>query len=292
MRISIRPARPAGRILPAVRALQPTGVSMDLGNLPDYWRMLSAEFRMLENLPSLGEARLLSARAFDESQVAGPRTYMAVQRYLGVARDNHEALLVVLQHHGATLWAPWSLLRPIFESSFSATWILDPDSGRDRRLRGLRSEVLDFNQRRAHRAVFKKLPEVRPLVEEAERQDREGSLAVYRSEAAALGVSWDRVHQKVNVADELPKLSLVEGHAGFAAFVEGTWRLLSGFEHGLGWAMLRGADRGTETEIPGGKGIFLSINDEEFVNAAKVSYTLLATACRKLKSRHFEPSPQ
>ncbi|MEJ3750602.1 hypothetical protein WEI85_46010 [Actinomycetes bacterium KLBMP 9797] len=32
-------------------------------------------------------------------------------------------------------------------------------------------------------------------------------------------------------------------------------RIWSGFEHGLGWAMLRGADRGAETEIPGGKGL-------------------------------------
>lgn len=261
---------------------------MDLGNLPDYFAMLAREFQTLENLPSLDKARLLSARAFDESQVAGPRAYMAVQRYLGVARDNHEALLVVLEHHGATLWAPWSLLRPIFEASFFATWILDPHSGRDRRLRGLRSEVLDCYQQRAHLAAFKKIPEVRELVEDAERQQAQGSLAVYRDEAAALGVSFDRVHQKVNITDELPKLNFVRGQGEFAAFLEGTWRLLSGFEHGLGWAMLRGADRGAETEIPGGKGIFLSINDEEFVNAAKVTYALLATACRLLRTRHLE----
>jgi hypothetical protein len=77
--------------------LQPTGQKVNLGNLPDYRTMVAREFQALENLPSLSEARLLSARAFDESQVAGPRTYMAVQRYLGVARDNHEALLALLQ---------------------------------------------------------------------------------------------------------------------------------------------------------------------------------------------------
>jgi hypothetical protein len=164
----------ASRTLPAVHAPRPTGALMDLGNLPDRWRMLAAEFPTLENLPSLGDARLLSARAFDESQVAGPRTSMAVHRYLGVARDNHEALLALLEHHGATLWAPWSLLRPIFEGSFFATWILDPESGRDRRLRGLRSEVLDFSPRRAHRAAFKRLPEARSVIEDAERQETQG----------------------------------------------------------------------------------------------------------------------
>jgi hypothetical protein len=30
-----------------------------------------------------------------------------VDRYLGVARDNHEAPLALLEHRGATLWAPW-----------------------------------------------------------------------------------------------------------------------------------------------------------------------------------------
>ncbi|MFY1692961.1 hypothetical protein [Plantactinospora sp. WMMB782] len=271
-----------------MRRPQPTGVLMDLGNLPEYWGMLASEFQTLESLPALAEARLLSDRAFDESQVAGPRTYMAVERYLGVARDNHEALLALLEHRGATVWAPWSLLRPIFEASFFATWIIDPSSGRERRLRGLRSEVQDFYQRRKHRAVFKRLPQTRRHVEDAERKEEQGQLAVYRSEAAALGESFDRVHQRINVAEELLKLNFVRGKDDFAVFLEGTWRLLSGFEHGLAWALLRGADRGAETEIPGGKGVVLSINDNEFVNAAKVTYALLATACRLLKSRHLE----
>lgn len=263
---------------------------MDLGNLPDYWVMLAGEFQTLENLPSLTRARLLSARAFDESQPAGHRTYMEVQRYLGVARDNHQALLALLEHHGASLWAPWSLLRPVFEASFYATWIIEPDAGRDRRLRGLRCEVLDCYQQRAHRAAFKKLPQTRQMIEDAERHQEQGSLAVYRAEAAALGEPFDRVHQKINVAAELTKLSFVRGQADFAAFLESTWRLLSGFEHGLGWAVLRGADRGAETEIPGGKGMVLSINDAEFALAAKVTYALLANACRLFKRRHLEPS--
>ncbi|GAA1384694.1 hypothetical protein [Catellatospora chokoriensis] len=170
-----------------MRALQPTGQKVNLGNLPDYWAMVAREFQALEDLPSLSEARLLSARAFDESQVAGPRTYMAVQRYIGVARDNHEALLALLQHHGASLWAPWSLLRPIFEASFFATWILDPDSGRDHRLRGLRSEVLNSYQQRAHLAAFKRIPAVRELVEDAEGRQAQGSMATYRGGRSAGG---------------------------------------------------------------------------------------------------------
>jgi len=80
-----------------------------------------------------------------------------------------------------------------------------PDSGREPRLRGLRCEVLDCFQQRAHRAAFKKLPEVRRLIEDAERQQVQGSLAVYRAEAAALAEPFDRVHQKINIVVELPK---------------------------------------------------------------------------------------
>jgi hypothetical protein len=272
-----------------VRATQPTGV-LDLGNLPDYWALLAREFQTFDNLPSLAETRLLSARAFDESQPAGPRTYMEAKRYLSVARDNHEALLALLEHHGATLWAPWSLLRPIFEASFLASWILDPDSGHDRRRRGLRCEVLDCYQQRAHHAAFKKLPEVRQLIEDAERQQEQGSLAVYRAEAAALGEPFDRMHQKINVVVELPKLSFTRTQGDFAVFLEATWRLLSGFEHGLGWAMLQGANRGVATEVPGGMGMVLSIKDEEFVLAAKTTCALLVNACRVFKTRHLEPS--
>jgi hypothetical protein len=269
---------------------QPNGNKMDLGDLPQHWKALAVAFDELQRLPSLEGARLLSARAFDHSQAAGPRTYMAVTRYLNVVRDNHEALLALLQHRGATLWAPWSLLRPSFESSFFAAWILDPEAGRERRVRGLRCEVLDFYEQRKHRAAFKALPEMADLIEQAERREDQSSLRTYKSEAAELREPFDRVHQKVNVTAELPKLSFVRGQADVAAFLEGTWRLLSGFEHGLGWALMRGTDRGAQAEIPGGMSVHLELNDEAFVTAAKSTYFLLMSACRLLKRRHLEPS--
>ena len=131
---------------------------------------------------------------------------------------------------------------------------------------------------------------MRQLIEDSERQLDQGSLAVYRAEAAALGEPFDRVHQKINIVLELPKLSFARTQGDFAAFLEGTWRLLSGFEHGLGWAVLRGADRGAETEVPGGMGVVLSIKDEEFVLASKTTYALLVNAIRLFTTRHLEPS--
>ena len=37
-------------------------------------------------------------------------------------------------------------------------------------------------------------------------------------------------------------------------------------------------------------GMVLSINDEEFVLAAKTTYALLVNGCRLFKTRHLEPS--
>jgi hypothetical protein len=214
---------------------------------------------------------------------------MAATRYLSVARDNHEALLALLRHGGATLWAPWSLLRPTFETSFLAAWILDPEDGRVRRTRGLRTEVLDFYEQRKYREAFKTFPEVRDLIEDSERRAVAGSLTTYQAEADALGQPFNRIHQKIAVANELAALSFVRGQPMFAPFLEGTWRQLSGFEHGLGWALLVGSDRTVGAAIPGGARVHLVIRDEAFVNAAKSTYFLLLSACRLLKRRHLEP---
>ena len=265
---------------------------MDLGNLQEYWRVIAQEFKRLEGLPSLAANRVLSARSFDESQVAGPRTYIEATRYLNVARDNHEALIALLEHHGATLWAPWSLLRPTFEASFRAAWILDPEEGRERRARGLRYEILDTYEQRKHRAAFRasRDPEVRKLIETSEAHTETGSLKTYREEAAALGREFGKLRQQVTVTDELPKLSFVRHQDELALFLVAIWRQLSGFEHGFGWALLSGTDRQVMAHVPGGADMMLVINDESFVNAAKSTYFLLISACRIFTRRHLEPS--
>ena len=262
---------------------------MDFGNLPEYWKVIDAEFQAIDELRPLRLSRALSARFMDEEQVAGRRAYMEVTRYLRVARDNHDALLALFEHYGASVWAPWSLLRPTFESSFLAAWILDPVDGQERRERGLRCEVLDTYEQRRHRAAFKAIPELREAIEETERSINEGSIATYRKEARALGRDFSLFHQKINLVDELKKLSFVRDDQTKAAFLEAAWRLLSGYEHGLGWASLRGSNATVRAEIPGGVDALLVINDAEFVNAAKSAYLLLITACRQLRRRHTEP---
>ena len=275
-----------------MHASSTSSTKMDLGDLGEHWDQVARDLQAVTQLPSLAAARLLSARAFDESQPAGLRTYMAANRYLGVARDNHEALLALLQHHGATLWAPWSLLRPTFETAFLAAWILDPEDGRERRTRGLRCEVVDFYAQRNHRETFSAFPEAQALIEQGNREAESGSLATYRSEAAALGQPFEKVHQKINVVDELQKLTFTRRDRRAGALLVATWRLLSGFEHGLGWALLSGTDRKIQTEIPGGMEVHLEINDERFVLVAKTTCLMLRAACGLFRRRHMDPVQQ
>lgn len=260
----------------------PTGQQIDWQNLPLYWKEVEDLVRDLERL---WEMRLsptdLTARAFDEAQTSGIRTYIEATRYLTVAIDNHEALLSMLSSNGATVWAPWSLVRPMFESSFLAAWVLDPDDGLARRRRGLHLEVQDAKQQRLWLECFEHVPEMSKVVRAQLDKNARGSGATYKAEAAELGVRWDQLGAAVSVFDQLPKLSAVQsqGRSG-AAFVQSTWRMLSGYEHGLMYAALGGSTQSAEVHIPGGKSVQLVISDDAIVNALKITYFLFLTAGR------------
>jgi hypothetical protein len=262
--------------------------NLDLGNLPTYWRAIDAVVGRIYALPDT-QPTDLTARAFDQAQPAGNRVYIEVDRFLTVALDNHQALLALLEARGATLWAPWSLLRPIFETSFLAAWILDPIEGRTRRIRGLRCEVEDARQQRSHKESFRGFPEVqRLLAEEARRSESEGgAMWTYRREANALQISWTEARRKVGLTDEIRarSLAILRSQPELQPFMESTWRTLSGFEHGLGWALLRNTDRTVEAEIPGGAVMKLTMNDAAFVTAAKSCYLLMLTALNLYERR-------
>src|SRR4051794_19295615 len=203
--------------------MDPRGVpeSMDLGGLPTIWEAVDAMNREAEYLGQHPRSQLLSARYIDEGQVAGPRTYITASRLLQVAYDNHLALIGLLRHHGATHWAPWNLLRPVFESAFYVAWILDPEESLDRRRRGLRAELNDANEKKrwieSLVAAGASEDDLAPL-----RQRREEVTKIYRAEAASLGVNWQTAQQKINLVDEIPKMATLYdsyGQQGRALFV-------------------------------------------------------------------------
>ena len=107
---------------------------VDLSRLSERWQLLEALYDAARAVIDNRSPDGLCARMIDERQVAGHRVYMTAERYLGVAWDNHAALVALIQSpHGLTPSAPWNLLRPTFEAAFHAVWVLDPEESLERR---------------------------------------------------------------------------------------------------------------------------------------------------------------
>jgi hypothetical protein len=188
-------------------------------------------------------------------------------------------------HHGATQWAPWNLMRPIFEASFYTLWILDPRDSRERRRRGLRVELNDSQEKKkwveSLAAAGVSAEALAPL-----RKRREEVTRIYRAESDELGMPW-QASRTINLVDEIPKLrSLVDAFdkQGAALFVS-TWRRLSGFQHAMSYALQAGAEAGPSIKIPGGESIHFTINDEDFVSTAQQTHTMHVTALNLYKQR-------
>lgn len=264
-----------------------TKEEMNLGNLPMVW---SAVDRLNQDVEQLHRqhptwSQELTARFIDENQTAGRRTYINAARHLQVAYDNHLALIALLRHHGATHWAPWNLMRPIFETSFYALWILDPSDSRERRRRGLRVELNDAQEKKkwveSLAAAGVGDDALAPL-----RKRREEVTKIYRAESDELGLRW-QASRAINLVDEIPKLrSLVDtfDKEGAALFVS-TWRRLSGFQHAMSYALQAGAEVGPAIKIPGGEVIHFTINDEDFVSTAQQTHAMHVTALNLYKLR-------
>jgi hypothetical protein len=265
---------------------------MDLSQLQPRWQVLEQLYGILRRTLASREDLVLSDRMIDESQTSGRRTYMAVHRCLSVAWDNHDALLALLKHHGATQFAPWNLLRPTFEAAFYAVWLLDPSESVERRRRGLRFEWLDELE---HRVYYSDVDKLERFVDDGDRDVYERDQArladvsadhdaVYRAEADALRLAWP-LPRKINVLDELGKLSELQFMDGSDLVLRSTWRTLSGMQHGRGSTMVRGSDRTNETPIEGGVHALLSNNDDAFTVAATMTNALHQQAVMLLSNR-------
>lgn len=257
-----------------------TGEELDLGRLTRTWDALMERWKVVLQVQDDRRPTILSARAFDESQTSGNRAYNAATRYLHCAVDNHRALVALLLQHGATPWAPWNLLRPCFEASFYAVWVLEPPHGLDRRKRGLRLEVRDNIERTRYWHEVGKVSgygaEIRQAV--ANREATVGKL--YRDEAHTLGATWKQISESVNVLDEIYKLQALklDRTNESAVLAAATWRSLSGIQHGYGYAILQSSDIKAKVPVPGGQMVTTVISDEEFQTAALVTAWLMLSA--------------
>lgn len=162
----------------------------------------------------------------------------------------------------------------------------DPPTGIERRKRGLHLEVQDARQQQLHLECFQHLPAVAKAVKSQLAAHEAGSGQTYRAEARELGVGWDHLRMRVDVAGSLPKLAAAQAQSkAFGAHLQASWRLLSGFEHGLSYAALRGSDTSADVKIPGGQSMRLVVNDDALVSALKTTYFLFLTAARLYERR-------
>ncbi len=238
---------------------------LNLGQLPELWNRVDRAHQRIGQLAAGGRpsSYVLTTRLVDEAQPAGHRVYIESGRYIEVGYDNLRALRLPTEHHGVTLWAPWSLIRSVFEAGFWAQWVLDPDNGPERRRRGLTTEVVGW---REQDKLLQEFTRHDPSSDERRRTGHAEAGRVYRGEAEALGVTLDKL-QKPIVTKDLLKLTpvrLLENSGASPDALVGTWRALSGLQHGLGYASLFTSDQGDASPAPGGQNVILTVNDERF----------------------------
>lgn len=270
----------------ALEPLEQVG-EIDIASLEQLsWSLLRIRQQEAQRASGAWTQRQLVARSFDEAQVAGHRLTFAVERYLRIADENHEAFRSLISHYGVRHWAHWNLLRPVLEASFYALWALTPADGLERRRRGLRLEILDSREQKKWLESLVPAGVSRQAVAEASRKfDRTGH--VYRSEATQLGLTWSRACQKLDVSAELPRLALGSNYpSGFGHFLASTWRRLSGSQHGMSYALLTSADHGPSTTIPGGQQVFLSVKDDDFLSTCKIVTALHRAALDRYLQWH------
>lgn len=273
------------RSLRQMRDSFPAG-GLDMADLPKYFAELDRRYAEVKALPPSDSVQLLTARRFDEAQPAGHRVWIAAERQIGVAMECHRALMALLEHHGATPTAPWTLLRPAFEAGFYACWVLDPDNSLRRRQRGLRCEVYDHRESNAYLREFEVVVEVSDAVRQTLKQRAETE-NVYKSEAHALRMKWEPKYAKPNVREELGKLAFLHRAEPLVrATMLAHWRMLSGYEHGLTWALMIGSDRVAKSKIPGGQEVAISMNDSAFVTAYKATMWLIFEALSRYRRLH------
>ena len=254
---------------------------LQLGNLPNVWHSLDT----LENETDRSDTHSttdmgFTDRKFDEVSRTGQRMYIQARHFIQTARDNQKALEEMLASIGARPYAPWNLVRPAFESSLYAIWMLEPDNQRERLRRSLR---IAWEEQRQHTARLKLIVKISGAaghddVLRAEARDREIKRR-YEDEATVLNMSRKDLTAKVILTDEIPRLrslTAMEGvHPDFHLL---KWRELSGVQHGEMGAMNLLSDTNYGLKIPGGFTAVISLNDNSFVATCYSAAAMQMTA--------------
>lgn len=223
--------------------------NLDLGELPSRWRKLDYFTTFVRNEVAQRKPQSIDPRAVDEALQGGHRLYPQVELHLSAAWDCHVALPKLLEAHGATNTATWSLMRTQFEASFRALWLLAPSQSRDRVLRAIRIAWVDDKAARTYTQEILNDPLLdMPMTEVAAEQAKSAQMTkehekTFNDEVEHLtGHRWKRAPQDINMIDELTKLDERLGGGRYRILFRHTWRTLAGLQHADTSALLRASD--------------------------------------------------
>ena len=114
----------------------------------------------------------------------------------------------------------------------------------------------------------------------------------YRQEAAALGVPWNKVTDRIDTTRELLRLSFARADPDkvLGPLLVLCWRQLSGYQHGHISAILGGSTKTTQTDIPGGVQAVLTVEDSHLNGALQMAGLMQAWALGTFVRRCTRPS--
>lgn len=242
--------------------------------LPLWTRLDQWETRVKQADEVFKHSVVLTDRRLETSHRAGQRAYITAASLLGVARE-HQYLLAktMVGPHAAGVFphATLNLVRPAFESALTAFWILDAQSSRERILRALRQAWEDQRQANAWADELLASPTVDDQVRQQALVSRNKVVRRYHEDASHFGLSWKLVSQRVNLRQEIGRLSTLEGDVTLCQTLRAAWRQLSGVQHGLQYATLRSGELLRQVPIPGGSEMVLVADDDWLLTACRVS---------------------
>lgn len=257
------------------------------------WPVIKKLYARMQSLPAVGTPRTnLAPRQIDLTLPAGHRVYIQSHALLGFAHEHHEAFLAHLYAVGLGPRVPFNLLRPAFESSLWALWLLDPKDSAVRRQRALQYEIQDFKAELAYLKELHKLSDGLPMLKAiAERETNAGK--VYKEEAVQMNLNYDQLNRaRINLTDEIPKMQWLLARYGkdTTRLIVAEWRRLSGYQHGKTWSVARGSDQTFITKISGGETIHVVASDSSISLAVSLTAVVFIEALKLYIDRCENPA--
>lgn len=246
------------------------------GDLPERWAVLDKQHERVDEVDRLYRRGVnLTDRRFDEQFAAGVRVYTTVNHLIYAAREGQAFLEATLSKVGLYPTASWNVIRPTFESCILALWTLDPDDRSQRLQRGMSIVLSDHKGRQTWMNEFISRGIISPDDAQSVQEDAARNSTTYRREVDELGIPWHKVTSRPAIVDIIPKIRmLTDLGMESLAYIAGSWRHLSGMEHGQPYAVFAASDVHAQERIRGGFQGVIATSDRAFYNACLTSALL------------------